>query len=207
MKKLLLLLFCIALFYQNIHAQIIDTLHIDENTLKSPLPIPLGVLGQKKYYILDVSDVRTSIFLSGENILKKYLEDSTTIYQLIDLYDQKDGLRKENIVGLNQYFDELLKEYRSLAKNVSEKIRFSDGQLSIVQRNLRDAHNEILIAKGGISQAKTEISSASTSIASAKDDINKAIVKLESAKKGNSFWLPIIAGAGGVFLGILIGKK
>jgi hypothetical protein len=206
MKKIFLLFLLLLSIGEGVNAQVdnikIDTLKIDVDTIQKKLFI--GVSNKNLRLFLETSSsfyIVDSLYFSG---LQATFAD---VQDLVTLYESKDKIRVDNITALKLSFEKLYKEYTDITSKVYSRVTSTNRQLSVVQSNLKQASQDIKAAQTGIVSAKTEVSNASTQISSAQKEIKDAIIKLESVKKGNGFWIPALAGAGGLLLGILIGKK
>lgn len=201
MKKIVLSSIISIVCFWGANAQIADTLRIDANTIHYPQEI--SPMKSQKYYVLDA---RQPFVLMSKTSFDQYQRDSLTIRDLISAYERKDALRRKNITGLNQYYEELLREYQTMSKKMETSINLTNGQLQAVQGNLKSAKSEIQTAQNGIVQAQSNISKANNNIDLARNDINRAIGKLESAKRRNSLVILILSGIAGGLLGYIIAK-
>jgi hypothetical protein len=93
-----------------------------------------------------------------------------------------------------------------MSKKVVETINFNNGKLEAVQSNLITANVVLGDVKSDIRNSIETIQRTKNDISIAKDLIKGAVKDLNEVKKWNKPIVAVLAGAGGVILGVLIGK-
>jgi hypothetical protein len=199
MKKTMLLLSILFILIGKINGQITDTVRINDTIFNNAI---LFKDVNKKI----VFDVQSPFYIIGTRKYEDFADMALKLKKLIILYDKRDSVRAKSNDDLNNFYDQLFGEYISMSKKVVETINFNNGKLEAVQSNLTTANAVLGDVKSDIRSSIETIQRTKEDISKAKDLITGAVKDLNDVKKWNKPIVAILAGAGGVVLGVLIGK-
>jgi hypothetical protein len=199
MKKIILLLSILFILIGKINGQTSDTIRINDTIFNNAI------------FFKDVNkkivfDVQSPFYVVGTKKYEDFADIALKLKKLIILYDKRDSVRAKSNDDLNNFYDQLFGEYVSMSKKVVETINFNNGKLEAVQSNLITANVVLGDVKSDIRNSIETIQRTKNDISIAKDLIKGAVKDLNEVKKWNKPIVAVLAGAGGVILGVLIGK-
>jgi prefoldin subunit 5 len=175
---------------------------------------------QNKFKIVPVDTVNnqfTEVAIGGTDTLIVTKKDSIKAYlisghflnsyvNLIQLYKKKDSVRILLGNSIENAYELLLTEYKSITDSIRNNIEKSSGVIMSVQNAIQNSQIALTKAEVNIVNAQEDIRKTGNIINEAQTTIQSAIDDLKKVKKKGQGWLYTAAGVGGLLIGILISR-